>query len=150
MRVRLLSRRVAGIIRVMEEPYEPAFAYPFDEWHPQMVHFLDLKTASIDFTRDCFRQQYPDQAEADWKAERFFRALSRMQEMSASHPDKFGKPNAPGNVGMSSEPVIHAFYQMYAGRPDHRVHEETTIERVLELVQESQAKRQRGFRGRAE
>ena len=150
MRVCLIFHRAAGIIRIMEEPYQPPFEYRFDEWHPQMLYFLDLESASLDFTRDCFRQQYPDQAEADWKAERFFSAWSRMREMLAAHPDEFGKLSAPGSAGTSSEHVIHAFYQVYAGRSDSRVHEKAPVEVVLHLAEESHAKRQRGFRGRAE
>lgn len=134
----------------MEEPCIPPFAYGFDEWHPQMLHFLDLESAGMDFTRGCFRQQYPDQAEADWKAARFFGALARMREMLVAQPDKFESPHASGNRRTISEHVIFALYQIYAGLPDHRVHEKAPVETVLQLAQEAHAKRQRGFRGRAE
>jgi hypothetical protein len=140
----------AGNIRIMEEPYQPPFEYLFDEWHPQMIYFLDLESASLDFTRECFRQQYPDNAEADWKVGRFFSALSRMRELLVAHPDDFGKLNAPGRARTSSEHVIRAFYQLYAERPDSSVHEPAPVEAVLQLAQEFQAKRQRGFKGRAE
>lgn len=134
----------------MEEPYQPPFEYRFDEWHPQMLYFLEQESDSLDFTQDCFCQQYPDQAEADWKARRFFPALSRMREMLAAHPAEFGKLCTPGKAVTSSEHVIHAFYQLYADLPDPRVHEKAPVETVLQLAEESHAKRQRGFRGRAE
>lgn len=134
----------------MEEPYQPPFEYRFDEWHPQMLYFLDVESASLDFTRDCFRQQYPDPAEADWKAERFFSALSRLQEMLAAHPAEFDKRHAVGSAGTVSEHVILALYQIYAALPDPRVHEKAPVGAVLRLAQESHAQRQRGFRGRAE
>jgi hypothetical protein len=140
----------AGNIRIMEEPYQPPFEYPFDEWHPQMIYFLDLESASLDLTRECFRQQYPDHAEADWKAGRFFSALSRMREVLAAHPEDIGRLHMPGNARTSSEHVIHAFYQLYADRPDSQIHEQAPAEAVLQLARESQARRQRFFKGRAE
>ena len=134
----------------MEEPYQPPFEYRFDEWHPQMLYFLDVESASLEFTRECFRQQYQDQAEADWKAGRFFSALSRMRELLAAHPDDFGKFHPPGKARTSSEHVILAFYQIYAERPDSKVHEQAPVEAVLKLAQESQSNHQRFFKGRAE
>ena len=150
MTVCLIWLEVAGIICVMEEPYQTPFEYRFDEWHPQMLYFLDLESASLDFTRDCFRQQYPDQAEGDWKAERFFSALSRMREVLAAYSDEFGTFRAQGNGGKPSEHVILAFYQYYAGLPDPKVREKAPVEVILQFAEESHAKRQRGFRGRAE
>ena len=108
MTVCLIWLEVAGIICVMEEPYQTPFEYRFDEWHPQMLYFFELESASLEFTRECFRQQYPDQAEADWKVVRFFSALSQMREMLAAHPAEFGNLQVPGNERTSSEHVIHA------------------------------------------
>ena len=133
-----------------EEPAQPPFDYPFDEWHPQIIHFLDLESPSLETVRDCFRLQYSDQAEADWKAARFFPALARMRDLHAADPDSFARLNGMGHTSSRSEPMIRALHEIYSARPDHQLHEETHFGAILQLAQEFHARRQRTFKGRAE
>jgi hypothetical protein len=68
---------------------------------------------------DWFCCQYPNRAEALWKAKRLWYAMMRMNEILRSYSEEFkGLSTAEEGFGLVSVHIVNAFWRLYSAIPD--------------------------------